>query len=380
MHIERISRDADMLEHIKALGVDGGGIKILAQKAQSECFYIHQLHVGAANILKQDALSVGADLAVPKGTIIAQTPYVDAILIATKRQLETLSRKELAQPFGLKQLAKALKSHLKGHEKAPAKIMGVLNANADSFYEKSRFTDKNALDVIETMIEEGADIIDIGGVSSRPGSKSVSVEEERSRVDAIIKLIKNEKLYEKVDFSLDTYQPEIADLALSNGFKIINDIKGLQNEDLIKCIASYDATAIMMHMQGAPDTMQDNPYYDDVILEVETFFLQQLELAYKYGLEDIILDVGIGFGKSLKHNLKLIAQMQHFLVLNKPVLIGASRKSMIHEIYPSAASERLAGSIVVHMKAVENGAEIIRTHDVKAHAQALAVHQAIMKA
>lgn len=377
MHIEKLSRDSDINAKIKALGVDGGGIKILSQKATTFCLYIYDLHVGAANILKQDALSIGADLAVPKGTILAQTPYVDAILIANARQLEVLSRKELAQPFGLKSLAKELKKHLKAHKPQPTKIMGVLNANEDSFFKESRFDATSATVKIESMIEEGADIIDIGGVSSRPGSDAVSVEEELSRVGDILTLIGHEKLYEKVNFSIDTYRVQVADMALGNGFKIVNDITGLGSSELIKCIASYDAQAVLMHMQGNPKSMQNNPNYSNVINEVESFFLERLELADKNGLQDIILDVGIGFGKRLEDNLALIAQMEHFLALGKPLLIGASRKSMINEIYPTVVQERLAGSLVLHIKAVENGAEIIRTHDVKAHAQALAIHKAL---
>ncbi|HFU74597.1 MAG TPA: dihydropteroate synthase, partial [Helicobacteraceae bacterium] len=294
MHIEKLSRDTDMKRHIKALGVDGGGVKILSQKAQSSYFYIHQLHVGAANILKQDALSIGADLAVPKGTILAETPYVDAILIATHRQLEVLSKKELTQPFGLKNLAQMIASHLKGVQKSAPKIMGVLNANADSFYDKSRFNTATAVETITQMIEDGADIIDIGGVSSRPGSIGVSVEEELNRVSGIIEVIKNEKLYENVAFSLDTYQTKVADTALASGFKIINDITGLADTSLIKCVASYEGQAVLMHMQGNTKTMQENPHYDDVIHEVENFFEKRLESAYQHGLEDIILDVGIG--------------------------------------------------------------------------------------
>lgn len=377
MHIEKISRDGDIHAKIKDLGVDGGGIKILSMKAMQHCFYIHDLHVGAANILKQDALSIGADLAVPKGTILAKTPFVNAILIANERQLELLSRKELAQPFGLKSLAQMLKQHLQGQKKSSVKIMGVLNANSDSFYKQSRFSESDALEVLQNMIEEGADIIDLGGVSSRPGSEGVSVEEELSRVEAIIKLIGAEKLYEKVDFSIDTYQVAVADLALSHGFKIVNDISGLGDENLIACIASHRAQAVLMHMQGTPKAMQENPYYDDVIFEVAQFFESRLELAHKHDLSDIILDVGIGFGKRLEDNLQLIAQMEHFLVFKKPLLIGASRKSLINEIYPSTIEERLAGSLALHLKAVENGASYVRTHDVKEHAQALAVHQAV---
>jgi len=186
MYIRVLSNDIDTKVWIEKLNVEGGGRKILDEKMHLHLFYIQQLHAGAANILKQDALSIGADLAVPKSTILCEEPYVDCILMGTRKHIQTLSRKELAQPFGLKELAKELQSFLKNRDKNPYQIMGVLNANDDSFYETSRFKDKDAVNKIEEMIEEGADIIDIGAVSSRPGSAQVSQEEELARLKPIL--------------------------------------------------------------------------------------------------------------------------------------------------------------------------------------------------
>jgi len=173
MKVLKLSNELDAKNLLKELGVDGGGVGILASKMKHHIIYIKDLHVGGANILKQDALSIGADLAVPRGTVIATTPQVDCILIATQKQLETLSRKELAQPFGLKELAKELKLISKLKKPKETEIMGVINANEDSFYSGSRFSDSKAIDVIEKMIEDGANIIDIGGVSSRPNAEIV---------------------------------------------------------------------------------------------------------------------------------------------------------------------------------------------------------------
>lgn len=377
MLIESINKNTDIEKLLTELGVDSGGISILKAKSEIHILHIKQLHVGAANILKQDALSVGADLAVPRGTVLAKTPKVDCLLIATTRQLQKLSKKELAQPFGLKELAKKLSSVVGVEKPENVEIMGVLNANDDSFFNSSRFNDSSAIKKIEQMIEEGADIIDIGGVSSAPNSKSVSVEEELERVGAIYKLIYEHKLYEKVKFSADTFEPLVAKKALDSGFKIINDIKGLASDELCKVIAQYDAQAVLMHMQGTPQTMQIDPHYDNILSDIYTFFETRIKKAESFGVKDIVLDVGIGFGKRLEHNVSLIKNLGHFLTLDKPLLVGASRKSMIDKIYKSEVKDRLPGTIEIHMESVRNGASVIRVHDVVEHAQALAVHKAM---
>lgn len=378
MVIEQLSADTNITNCLKKLGVDGGGVSIMASKAKLYLISIKELHVGAANILKQDALSIGADLAVPKGTVIASEKHVDTLLIATKKQLQLLSRKELAQPFGLKELARMLQSILKAKKPDHCAVMGVLNANDDSFYSQSRFNEAEALQRIEKMIADGAEIIDIGGVSSRPGSEAVSAEEELARVKPVIDLLDGSALLEKARFSIDTYQPSVARYALEHGFHIINDITGLENDELCEVIAEFGAQAVIMHMQGTPQTMQKNPHYEDLLDEIYRFFETRIAKAERFGIEDIVLDVGIGFGKSLQDNLKLITNLEHFLRLNRPLLVGASRKSMIDKIDPSAVSERLGGTLALHLAAAKNGAAIVRVHDVREHAQALKVQKALI--
>jgi len=379
MQVQKLSNTINIKEYLKELGVDGGGVSILTSKAKQHIIYIKELHVGAANILKQDALSIGADLAVPRGTVIARTPTVDCILIATGRELEILSRKELAQPFGLKELAKELQKILKAKKQESTQIMGVINANDDSFFSGSRFKDKEAIEKIEKMIEEGADIIDIGGVSSRPNAAVVSTEEELARVKPILQAIKQEKLYEKVQFSCDSYEPIVISEALESGFKIVNDITGLANDEVCMLCASYEATAVIMHMQGTPQTMQDNPHYESILNDVYDFFEVRIQKAEKFGIKDVILDVGIGFGKTLEDNLKLIKHLEHFRSLNRPLLVGASRKSMIDKIAKAQVEDRLGGTLSLHLEAVQNGASILRVHDVYEHKQALAIHEALLK-
>ncbi len=377
MLLEKLPTSLHVREVLKKLGVDGGGVSILSSKMKLHFFYIKALHVGGANILKQDALSIGADLAVPKGTVLATTSHVDALLIANTKQLKELSRKELAQPFGLKALALELEQFLKSHTPKLPEVMGVINANDDSFYASSRFKDKEALHVTMQMIEEGADIIDIGGVSSRPGSAFVSEKEELERVRPIIDLLYQQKVYESKPLSIDSYTPSVVRYALDNGFSIVNDITGLQDDAICGLCAQYQARAIIMHMQGTPQTMQKNPSYESVITDVSSFFQERIQKAKRFNIENIILDVGIGFGKTLEDNIALIAQLEHFLKLGYPLLVGASRKSMIDAISASAPEERLGGSIALHVKAIENGAEIIRAHDVKEHVQAIKVWQVL---
>ncbi len=271
MIVERLSENIDAKSYLKKIGVDGGGIEILSSKMQHYLVHIKGLPVGGANILKQDALSIGADLAVPRGTVIASIKEVDCLLIATQKQLHILSKKEMAQPFGLKEVAIKLKEILEVKQPTSVEVMGIINANDDSFFDGSRFKNKDAITKIEQMVEDGADIIDIGGVSSRPNAPVVSAKEEMQRLKPILDAIKEQKLYEKVRFSIDSYEPYVVEYALMSGFEILNDITGLQNDEVCKICARYDATAIIMHMQGTPQTMQKDPKYDDVLDDVYGF-------------------------------------------------------------------------------------------------------------
>jgi len=379
MIVTKLSSEIDIKKYLSTLGVDSGGLKILATKAKIHLIEIKELHVGAANILKQDALSIGADLAVPRGTVIAKTPFVDCLLIATTKELEILSRKELAQPFGLKELAKKLKSYTQIEKPKKAEIMGVINANDDSFFSGSRFVDNDAITKIEQMIAEGADIIDIGAVSSRPNAAVVSAEEELRRIQPILALIEERKLYEKTQFSIDSYEPAVIEAAMQSGFSIINDITGLRDDAVCVLAAKYKAKVVIMHMQGNPQNMQDNPHYENVLDEVYRFFEERIAKAERFGIEDVVLDVGIGFGKRLEDNLMLLKNLEHFLSLQKPLLVGASRKSMIDKIFPSAVQDRLGGTLALHLEAFRNGASVLRVHDVYEHAQALRIQEVMFR-
>ena len=378
MNIYRLAQTKDKKQALKDLGVQSGGVEIISKKMELLTFYIKDLKTPAINILKQDALSIGAELAVPSGVIVCQKPLYDCILIGTRKHIEILSRKELAQPFGLKDVAKQLKQLLKTTP-YPTQIMGIINANDDSFFDGSRFVGDDAVSEITNMIKDGADIIDIGAVSSRPNAKEVTKDEELKRIIPICDSIKRDKLYERVIFSIDSYVPSVVEYALQSGFGIINDITGAEDDNIINLAIKYNAKLCIMHKQGTPQNMQDNPQYTDVIIDIDKFFAQRISRCEELGMnrKDIILDVGIGFGKRLEHNISLIKNLEHFKHFGCSMLIGASRKSMIDQISPSTANQRLAGTLSIHLKALDNGANIIRCHDVYQHRQAISVWEAI---
>jgi len=378
MELYQLGTIKDKKAVLRELGVESGGISIMAKKMEMLYFYIRDLKTPAANILKQDALSIGAELAVPGGVITCEKPHYDCILIGTRKHMEILSRKELAQPFGLKTLAQALKGFL-STTTYPLRLMGVINANDDSFYSGSRFRDGDALKRIVEMIEEGAQIIDIGAVSSRPGAEPVDPQEELSRIRPICDAIKHAGLHEKVLFSIDSYTPSVVEYALQSGFGLVNDITGAADETLVKLAVEHGAKYCIMHMQGTPQTMQHDPHYEDVMVEVSRFFEERIARCEALGMKrsDLILDVGIGFGKTLSHNLTLLKNLRHFTHFGCEVLIGASRKSMIDKIIPTPIEERLPGTLAIHLKAVDEGASIVRCHDVAEHKQALAVWEAL---
>jgi len=379
MRMYELSRETPLRDLFDKIGVTKEGSRILQKKANTHFFYIKNLKSPAANILKQDALSVGADLAVPKNCVTCRDKFVDAVLFANDSQLLQLSAKENIQPFGLKELSPYFKEFLT-KKKTKAQIMGVLNANSDSFFSGSRFSADSAQKKIENMIEEGADIIDIGGVSSRPGSKGIGDEEEFDRVKDIIDVVANYKFFNKVKFSLDSYSPLCIKYALDNGFSIVNDITALENDEVAKLASSYGATVVLMHKLGSTQDMQKEPKYENVILDIDAFLKERIEKAKSFGIKDIVLDVGIGFGKTLNHNLLLLQNLEHFLHFNYPLLVGASRKSMIDMIVPSKVEDRLPGTLAIHLEAKRKGASILRVHDVKEHFQAFKVQDEIQEA
>ncbi|MBR9824306.1 MAG: dihydropteroate synthase [Alphaproteobacteria bacterium] len=260
-------------------------------------------------------------------------------------------------------------------------VMGVLNVTPDSFSDGGDFVDlAAAVDRAMEMLEKGADVIDIGGESTRPGADPVPVDEELRRVIPVIKALRDETA---ARISIDTFKPAVARAAIEAGADIWNDVRALQEDGALETAADLGVPVILMHMSGTPKTMQDKPDYQDVVGEVCDFLTERADLAMAAGVKAdcIWLDPGIGFGKTLDHNLALMHDLDQVIALGYPVLFGASRKRFIAAIDESGSDEmeRLGGSLAAAMRAAQAGAAMVRVHDVRMTVQALKVQAAIKR-
>jgi len=243
--------------------------------------------------------------------------------------------------------------------------MGIVNVTPDSFSDGGKYLDTNqAINHALKLIDDGADIIDVGGESTRPGSEPVSLDEELIRTISVIKNIRS--LRKDILISIDTTKSEVAKQALDNGADIINDISGLTfDEDMINVAKSFDAGIIIMHIKGNPKTMQNSPFYLDVVDEIKEFLITQSTKAKQNGIDKIIIDPGIGFGKSVDDNFKLIKQLNDFSDIGFPVMIGLSKKSFIGKTLDLNIEDREIATVIMETISVLNSARIIRTHNVK---------------
>lgn len=256
-------------------------------------------------------------------------------------------------------------------------IMGILNVTPNSFSDGGQFLQKdNALKQVEKMLKAGATIIDIGGESTRPNAEEVSLEDEMARVIPVIEAVR-----ERFDcwISVDTSKAEIMQEAAKVGVDMINDVRALQAPQALETAAQLDLPICLMHMQGQPRTMQFNPCYQNVVLEVFDFLQQRTEVCLQVGIkkQHIIWDMGFGFGKTLEHNYELLKNLPHFCQTGYPVLVGVSRKSMIGNLLDKPVEQRMLGSVVAATIAAMNGAAILRVHDVEETADALKILQAV---
>ena len=259
-------------------------------------------------------------------------------------------------------------------------IIGILNITPDSFYDGGKFLnfDKAVRQGIK-MAGEGADIIDIGGESTRPGSESISLEEELSRVIPVIERLSQEI---KTPLSIDTYKSIVAKKALDSGASMINDISALRfDSEMKKIAAEYEVPLVLMHIKGTPKNMQDDPYYDDVMKEISSYLKESITIAKDSGIKEdkIIIDPGIGFGKRLQDNLDILKNLSILKTLEKPILVGPSRKSFIGKVLDLPPEERLEGSLGALAVAILNGANLVRVHDVKESLRVAKLVDAIRK-
>ena len=257
------------------------------------------------------------------------------------------------------------------------KIMGILNVTPDSFFDGGLYnTEKKVDDQVKKMIEDGMDILDVGGYSSRPGAREISINEEIDRVIPVIKFLK--KNYPKLVLSVDTFRSEVAKNCLDLGADIINDISaGCIDEKILDVVAVYNCPYIMMHMKGTPQTMQINPEYEKLIKELLIFFAKRILSARQKGIIDIIIDPGFGFGKTLDHNYTIMKKIENFKLLDLPILVGISRKSFITKQLNVDKKNSLNGTTALNMYFLEKNVNIIRVHDVKEAKECIILHEKI---
>ena len=258
-------------------------------------------------------------------------------------------------------------------------IMGIINTTPDSFYPGSRLAEKDAvLKKAEQMINEGATIIDIGGQSTRPHSQRISADEERDRVIPLIEAIYQS--FPETFISIDSFYTKVIKEAVDAGASIINDVSaGSIDSNLIATVASLHVPYVLMHMQGDPQTMQQNPTYNNVVLDVFDFLNKKIKQLHEAGIHDIIIDPGFGFGKTIEQNFQLLSGLDFFSRLSKPVLVGLSRKATIYRTLNITAEEALNGTTVLNTVSLLNGASILRVHDVKEAKQAIQLLRSITK-
>ena len=260
-----------------------------------------------------------------------------------------------------------------------AVVMGIINITPDSFYEGHlNKKDSDLLLMAEKMIIDGASILDIGGQSTKPGSKRIDADEELNRLIPIIKAIR--KNFPEIIISIDTYYSKVAVHAIESGADMVNDISaGNLDEEMIPTVGKLKVPYVCMHMQGTPETMQQNPIYDNITLEVVQFFSKKIEDCRKAGINDIIIDPGFGFGKTLEHNFTLLRELKSLQILDCLVLAGISRKGMIYKTLSTTPEHALNGTTVANTLALINGAKILRVHDVKEAKEAITIFNAFMQ-
>jgi dihydropteroate synthase len=371
-----------------SMGVDPVGIDIMEGKSRHHLIRLDDVDLRAALILKQDMLSLGGEAALCReaaGLAIRKTPV---LLMGTTRQMRGLVSKLWEQPFKLADLSRSIEELLdtidngsryvvrgqdllSGGRKA---VVGILNVTEDSFSDGGKYAErKSAVARGIEMAAQGADIIDVGGESTRPGARPVSAKEEMKRIIPVIRDLVAEGVN---NISVDTTRSEVAEKAIQEGACIINDISGMTFDPrMLHVAAASEASVVLMHTRGRPETMQEDLVYDDLIGEVCSYLEGAMDLAMGEGIsaERICLDPGIGFGKSLEQNLELISRIGEFRSLGAAVMVGASRKSFIGRLTGADVEHRMPGSIGAAVAAALKGADMVRVHDVAETVQAMAV-------
>lgn len=385
LRVLALESEAQVVSAMTALGVDPVGIKKMVSKAQSLNVLIEAVPCGPANIIKQEMLAIGADAAVARGSVTCSRSQTDVLLMGTRKQLHALVQRLPYQPFGLTTVAQQLHTLLAHYDVYPTylagrdcrlqldrpQVMGIINVTPDSFYDGGMScTIDDALRQAEVQVAAGADILDVGGESTRPGSLSVAAQTERDRVVPVVEAIRSRFT---IPISVDTTKASVAQAALACGANFVNDISGLTfDSTMAHVVAQSGAGLFVMHTRGLPNVMQEDTQYQDLVAEVVSRLRHSTNLALDAGvlIDKISIDPGIGFGKSVGGNLEILKRLSELRGLGYPVLLGTSRKSFIGNILNQPQPEqRLNGSLATVSVAVARGVQLFRVHDVEATRQ-----------
>lgn len=357
--------NADMSEELQKVGFDKSYVHKACEKFVYKNIKIYSLTPAQANILKQTAISAGCDCGTHREVITGKIELSDCILGGSVLQLKKIAEKLQYQPFGLKQLGEKIKDFIKPLEQDKTKIVGILNLTDNSFSDGGLYNDyEKAKKHLLEMIEDGADIIDIGAESTKPYSKPVSPEEQLKKLIPIIEFAKD-----KITISVDTRSASVAKECILAGAKIINDVSGLKyDKEMADVLAKYDVKVVIQHLKGTPENMQDNPVYENLTDEIFKDLKARIEFALSKGIkkDNIILDVGIGFGKTRKDNFELIKRIEEFHGLGCPVMLGVSRKSLLNMADETNQMKDIF-TVALNTLAVERNVEYLRVHNVKLH-------------
>ncbi|HOG15951.1 MAG TPA: dihydropteroate synthase [Syntrophales bacterium] len=390
----RPESSAEAVELLREIGTDPYGIEAMAPKMQYLCILVEAVECKIANIIKQEMLSLGADAAVARGTVDCSVSRTDVILMGTRKQVERFAEKIASQPFGLAEVAATLKRLMANlaldswmlttcrrtmRLGSRVQVMGIVNATPDSFSDGGRFRCcEEAVEAGLAMFESGADWIDVGGESSRPGARPVPLEEELKRVIPVIRGITARS---GLPVSVDTCKAEVARQALAAGAEMVNDISALRfDAGMTEVVRRSGAAVVLMHMRGTPADMQSGDLrYAAMPGEIVRFLEDRVASAVSCGIERdrIVIDPGIGFGKSGEDNLKILRRLREFRQLGRPLMAGVSRKSFIGQITGGQPGERIEGTAAAVTAAVLQGSQIVRVHDVREMVKVVRVAEAI---
>ena len=395
MNVIKIKNLEEAAAILKKIGVDPYGIDAMASKTINVNILLEDQPCKIANIIKQEMLSVGGDAAVARGSVSCSVPVSDILIMGTLKQISALVKKIEQQPFGLNLIAGSILEILKNISQneyvlktfrreinlgKKTLIMGILNVTPDSFSDGGLFySQQKAVEHGLQMAAEGADIIDIGGESTRPGAVSVEASVELKRVLPVIESLVKQV---KIPVSIDTTKAKVAKQAIVGGAEIVNDISALSGDKkMARTIKDESAALILMHMRGNPRNMQKGDLvYDDLMGEITDYLKKSSEKALKAGIEKdcLVIDPGIGFGKTPEDNYKIIKNLSQLKELGMPVMIGTSRKSFIGKVTGGEPDDRIEGTAATVAAAIMNGCHIVRVHDVAAMKKVAAVTDAIV--